>query len=71
MNYTIVYDRPGRIRFRCGGYAFEKRQEGAVKKQFETCSAVHSVQVHSENGSILVNYCKYSPPRFIRICTRI
>lgn len=31
MNYTIVYDRPGRIRFRCGGYAFEKRQEGAVK----------------------------------------
>lgn len=71
MNYTIVYDRPGRIRFRCGGYAFEKRQEGAVKKQFETCSAVHSVQVHSENGSILVNYQTGKRSDVIRLVANI
>ena len=32
MKFKIVYDKPGRIRFRCGAYAFEKELESAVQK---------------------------------------
>ena len=33
MKFQIVYDKPGRIRFRCGAYAFDKELETAVQKQ--------------------------------------
>ena len=28
MKFKIVYDKPQRIRFRCGAYAFDKEYEG-------------------------------------------
>ena len=31
MKFQIVYDKPGRIRFRCGAYAFDKELETAVQ----------------------------------------
>ena len=30
MKYSIVYDKPQRIRFRCGAYGFEKAYEGYI-----------------------------------------
>ena len=30
MKFKIVYDKPQRIRFRCGAYAFDKEYEGAI-----------------------------------------
>ena len=30
MKYSIVYDKPQRIRFRCGAYAFDKAYEGCI-----------------------------------------
>lgn len=58
MKFRIVYDTPGRIRFRCGGYAFEKKLECSVYKTLTAEDFVSSVQVRSENGGILVCYKK-------------
>lgn len=58
MKFRIVYDTPGRIRFRCGGYAFEKELECSVYKALTAEDFVSSVQVRSENGGILVCYKK-------------
>lgn len=58
MKFRIVYDTPGRIRFRCGGYAFEKELECSVYKTLTAEDFVSSVQVRSGNGGILVCYKK-------------
>ena len=58
MKFKIVYDKPGRIRFRCGAYAFEKELESAVQKAVLDCAFASEAEVHSENGGILVYYQK-------------
>ena len=56
MKFQIVYDKPGRIRFRCGAYAFDKELETAVQKQLLESAAVKKAEAHAENGGILVYY---------------
>lgn len=56
MLFKIVYDKPGRIRFRCGGYAFDKALEYAVYKCVSDAEFVTKAEVRSENGGILVYY---------------
>ena len=56
MRYNIVYDSPGRLRVRCGQYAFSKLQEQNLKEQVSQLSGVESVEASSVNGSILVRY---------------
>ncbi|MCM1529822.1 MAG: heavy metal translocating P-type ATPase [Alistipes sp.] len=56
MKYQIVYDKPGRIRFRCGSCAFEKSLENAVVKAISSNEFVTRAEAHSENGGILVYY---------------
>lgn len=59
MKYTVVYDKPGRIRFRCGQFAFEKQKEAAVIEYLLSEPCISKAEVHSENGGILVYYSKY------------
>ncbi len=56
MKFKIVYDKPGRIRFRCGGYAFDKSLEYSVYKEITDVPFVTEAEVRSENGGILVYY---------------
>ena len=56
MKYQIVYDKPGRIRFRCGAYAFDKKLETAVQKQMLEYPEIKKAEARSENGGILVYY---------------
>lgn len=56
MKFKIVYDKPCRIRFRCGGFAFDKELEFAVKKQLLSEQFILKAEVHSENGGILISY---------------
>lgn len=56
MKYQIVYDKPGRIRFRCGAYAFDKELETAVQKQMLEYPEIKKAEAHSENGGILIYY---------------
>lgn len=58
MQYKIVFDKPGRIRFRFGAYAFDKSLETAVSGQVLSAPFVVSAVVHAENGGILVCYKK-------------
>lgn len=58
MKFKIVYDQPGRIRFRCGGYAFDKMRERTIYELVTANSFVRKAEVHSENGGILVYYQK-------------
>ena len=44
MKFQIVYDKPGRIRFRCGAYAFDKELETAVQKQLLESAAVKKAE---------------------------
>lgn len=52
MNGKIVYDKPGRIRFRCGAYAFERELETAIQEALLRNRFVLQVEVHAQNGGI-------------------
>ena len=67
MKFKIVYDKPQRIRFRCGAYAFDKEYEGAIYNLVTASPYVNSAQVSSANGGILVNYTKGSRSRMNRV----
>lgn len=56
MKFNIVYDKPCRIRFRCGGYAFAKSQEYSIYKKLTDTDFVKKAEIRSENGGILVYY---------------
>ncbi len=71
MKFQIVYDKPGRIRFRCGSYAFEKSLEIAIVKLVSSHEFVMHSEAHSENGGILVYYKKGYRDAVIRVITAI
>ena len=56
MYTKIVYDQPGRIRFRAGAYAFNPEHEPRIHKACVAHSFVKRVVVHFENGGILIEY---------------
>ncbi|MDO5150308.1 MAG: heavy metal translocating P-type ATPase [Oscillospiraceae bacterium] len=56
MNFKIVYDKPGRIRFRCGGYAFDKILEYSLYNRIVSENYIKKAEIRSENGGILVYY---------------
>ena len=56
MKFKIVYDQPGRIRFRAGAYAFEKVHEPRIHMACVSEPYVQKAVVHSENGGILLEY---------------
>lgn len=58
MKFKIVYDKPGRIRLRCGAYAFEKEYEESLYNEIIKNESVINAEVHYENGGILVFYKK-------------
>ena len=51
MKFKIVYDKPQRIRFRCGAYAFDKEYEGAIYNVVTASPYVNSAQVSSRRYS--------------------
>ena len=71
MKFKIVYDKPQRIRFRCGAYAFDKEYEGAIYNLVTASPYVNSAQVSSANGGILVNYTKGSRSKIIDLIRAI
>lgn len=71
MKFKIVYDKPGRIRFRCGGGVFDKTLESAVHKLTLANSCVISAEVHCENGGILVYYKKGHREEVIKTVSQI
>lgn len=58
MKFKIVYDKPCRIRFRCGNYTIPKEYEESIRFYISTSSFVKEVDVTSINGGILVMYKK-------------
>ena len=56
MRYKIVYDRPGRIRVRCGAGVFTAEQGWGIADMLRNGAAAYSVEVCPVNGSILINY---------------
>ncbi|MBQ8176418.1 MAG: heavy metal translocating P-type ATPase [Oscillospiraceae bacterium] len=58
MRYQIVFDKPGRMRVRYGGYAFDKSLESRIQKLAVTNFFILSAEVHSANGGLLIIYKK-------------
>ena len=56
MKFQITYDKPKRIRFKCGSFAFDKSLENSIYELFISQDFVTSVDVHHQNGGILVQY---------------
>lgn len=56
MKYKIIYDKPGRLRLRCGGGVFEKSQQTDIEHRLLEICGVNSAQISSINGGILVCY---------------
>mgnify|MGYP004653345875 FL=1 len=56
MRYRIVYDKPYRIRVRCGAYAFEKENEADICAYLMSKDFITDAAAHYENGGILVFY---------------
>lgn len=58
MRYRIISDKPGRIRVRYGGYAFDKTLESCIQKLAIANKFIVSAEVHSANGGLLIYYQK-------------
>ena len=58
MRYQIVFDKPGRMRVRFGGYAFDKSLESCIQELAIANIFVLSAEVHSANGGLLIIYQK-------------
>ena len=71
MNGKIVYDKPGRFRFRCGAYAFERELETAIQEALLRNRFVLQVEVHAQNGGILVHYRNGHRLDVIRLVARM
>lgn len=53
MKYEIVYDAWGRLRLRCGQYAFSKKQGYGIESLLSSEKGVTEVQTNCVNGGIL------------------
>ena len=71
MNFKIVYDKPCRIRFRCGGYAFDKALEYSLYKRIMSEEYITKAEIHSENGGILVYYKEGFRENVIKLVSKI
>jgi len=56
MRYDIVYDKPGRIRFRCGKWLFDEGEANGAIALLKEVEGVVEVSYHEANGSFLVLY---------------
>ena len=56
MKAQIVYDKPCRIRFRCGSDAFTKELERSIHKLVMSNPWAVACEAHYENGGILIRY---------------
>ncbi len=71
MKYNVVYDQPGRLRLRCGPYAFTEQQGYYLAGLLKTCQAVKSVTVTYRNGGILLLYDSAHRQQILDIVTAI
>lgn len=58
MRYNIVFDKPGRIRVRFGGYAFDKTLESCIQELAIANKIILSAEAHAANGGLLLCYQK-------------
>ncbi len=56
MRYQVIYDTPGRLRVRCGQYAFSQEQGYGIASLLFARKGVKEVTTRAVNGSILIYY---------------
>lgn len=56
MNYVIIHDLPGRIRLRCGRYAFSEEQSFALLEMLQKQDYIQRAETSALSGGILVYY---------------
>lgn len=71
MKYTIVSDYPGRIRVRCGRYAFTKAEGSAISGQLSGLPWVESAEASYLSGGILVYYSDGFRPQVLKALTAL
>lgn len=71
MKADIVYDSKGRLRFRSGQLAFEKRDEKRIEQELLKYEYITSVKAASANGGILVMYNGDNRSRIVDIIRKL
>ena len=56
MKFAVVHDLPGRIRLRCGQYAFTEDEGFSLQEVLEKETFVESIKVSHLTGSMLIFY---------------
>lgn len=56
MNYSIAHDMPGRIRIRCGQYAFSLKESYGIDYMLNKSGYVKNAKACHITGSILIHY---------------
>ncbi len=71
MRYNIVSDLSGRLRVRCGKYAFSEGQAAAISQHLSQLPWVESVSASYLNGSILICYKKGFRRELLKVLTEL
>ena len=69
MRYKIVYDRPGRMRVRCGAGVFTAEQGYGIADLLREGADAHKVEVCPINGSVLICYPESNRQTVLAILT--
>lgn len=56
ISFTIAHDIPGRMRIRYGKDVFSPVEGEVLKRDLSNWSMIHSVEVNSITGSVLMQY---------------
>lgn len=60
MKYKIIYDKKGRLRIRCGKFAFAEKEGYGIAALLKKEKSVTEVITCDKNGSVLIQYQDYS-----------
>ena len=71
MKYKIVHDMPGRLRIRCGPYAFSLEQSYSIDHVLRKNNYIKEVKTSHTTGSILIYYNKEYKEKILNLVSKL
>lgn len=71
MKFAVVHDLPGRIRLRCGQYAFTEDEGFSLQEVLEKETFVESIKVSHLTGSMLIFYKEGSRQNLLDVVSQL
>ena len=71
MKYKIIHDMPGRIRLRCGGFAFSLEESYSIEHVLRKSNHISDVKASHTTGSILIFYNNECREKVLEVVSKI